>query len=109
MIDPSSPAQKVTVLVEFLSIYPTLCDLAGLKKPLNLDGESLVEVVKDKKTDTAKILAEELYDYARDPDETVNVAANSDYADALQQMKGYWEEYKKTRIVRNEKESENIN
>ena len=143
LIDPSSPAQKVTTPVEFLSIYPTLCDLAGLKKPLNLDGESLVEVVKgkkdvvnikpyavsqyprvgkmgyslrdgryrytvwlnwkDKKTDTTKILAEELYDYAKDPDETVNVAANSDYADALQQMKRYWEEYKKTRIVRNEK------
>lgn len=143
LIDPSSPAQKVTTPVEFLSIYPTLCDLVGLKKPLNLDGESLVEVVKgkkdvvnikpyavsqyprvgkmgyslrdgryrytvwlnwkDKKTDTTKILAEELYDYAKDPDETVNVAANSDYADALQQMKRYWEEYKKTRIVRNEK------
>lgn len=143
LIDPSSPAQKVTTPVEFLSIYPTLCDLAGLKKPLNLDGESLVEVVKgkkdvvnikpyavsqyprvgkmgyslrdgryrytvwlnwkDKKTDTTKILAEELYDYAKDPDETVNVAANSDYADALHQMKRYWEEYKKTRIVRNEK------
>lgn len=58
---------------------------------------------KDKKTDTTKILAEELYDYAKDPDETVNVAANSDYADALQQMKRFWEEYKKTRIVRNEK------
>ena len=41
--------------------------------------------------------------YAKDPDETVNVAANSDYADALQQMKRFWEEYKKTRIVRNEK------
>jgi len=90
---------------------------------LNLDGESLVEVVKgkkdvvnikpyavsqyprvgkmgyslrdgryrytvwlnwkDKKTDTTKILAEELYDYAKDPDETVNVAANSDYADVI--------------------------
>ena len=114
-----------------------------MTKPLNLDGESLVEVVKgkkdvvnikpyavsqyprvgkmgyslrdgryrytvwlnwkDKKTDTTKILAEELYDYAKDPDETVNVAANSDYADALHQMKRYWEEYKKTRIVRNEK------
>ena len=50
-----------------------------------------------------RYLQEELYDYAKDPDETVNVAANSDYADALQQMKRYWEEYKKTRIVRNEK------
>ena len=50
-----------------------------------------------------RYLQEELYDYAKDPDETVNVAANSDYADALHQMKRYWEEYKKTRIVRNEK------
>ena len=143
LINPSSPAQKVTAPVEFLSIYPTLCDLAGLEKPSNLDGESLVQVVKDKKnaanlkpyavsqyprvgkmgyslrdgryrytvwlnwkdkkTDTTRILAEELYDYEADPDETVNVAANADYAEALRRMKGYWEEYKNTRIVRTEK------
>ena len=56
-----------------------------------------------KKTDTTRILAEELYDYEADPDETVNVAANADYAEALRRMKGYWEEYKNTRIVRTEK------
>ena len=144
MISPQYNNRIIQATALFKSFhYLPLCDLAGLKKPLNLDGESLVEVVKgkkdvvnikpyavsqyprvgkmgyslrdgryrytvwlnwkDKKTDTTKILAEELYDYAKDPDETVNVAANSDYADALHQMKRYWEEYKKTRIVRNEK------
>ena len=140
VIDPSSPAaQKVSSPVEYLSIYPTLCDLAGLKQPSDLDGESLAAVVKDKKnaihmkpyavsqyprtgkmgyslrdgrfrytvwvawdgntSDADKVYAEELYDYEKDPHETVNVVKKSEYADALQQMKKYWEEHKKNRML----------
>lgn len=143
IVDPSAAARRVTTPVEFLSIYPTLCDLAGLKVPTGLDGENLASVIhgkkseadikpyaasqyprvgkmgyslrdgryrytvwldrKDKKTDTAKILAEELYDYEKDPNETVNVAVKSEYAGALKHMRGYWEEYKRERIFRNSK------
>ena len=45
-----------------------------------------------------KILGEELYDYEKDPNETVNVAGDPQYAKALKQMKEYWGEYKKVRI-----------
>jgi len=136
ILDPSSRAQKVATPVEFLSIYPTLCDLAGLSKPSHLEGQSLVKIIqgsrnkteikpyavsqyprvgkmgyslrdgryrytiwlewKNKKTDCSKVLAEELYDYTKDPNETVNVAKKAEYAKALKQMKAYWEEYKKT-------------
>jgi iduronate 2-sulfatase len=34
--------QQVQTLAEFVDIYPTLCDLAGLPRPSHLQGESLV-------------------------------------------------------------------
>ena len=47
----SAPGQKllprVTTPVEFLDIYPTLCDLAGLSKPAHLQGISLVPAMRD--------------------------------------------------------------
>ena len=36
---------KTETLVEFIDIYPTLCDLTGLKQPKHLDGKSLVPVL----------------------------------------------------------------
>ena len=33
---------------EFVDIYPTLCELAGIKTPENLDGESLVPLFENK-------------------------------------------------------------
>lgn len=138
VIDPSAKARKVDSPVEFLSIYPTLCELAGLQIPEGMDGESLAAVVKgskgaevkkeyaasqfprgpkmgysirteryrytvwvdwkDRNLNADKVFAEELYDYAEDPDETVNVAGDEKYAEALVQMRAYWEDYKNTRI-----------
>lgn len=53
---------------------------------------------KNKVTDPDRVVAEELYDYQLDPEETVNVASDPAYAGALQQMKQYWDEYKTERI-----------
>ncbi len=39
--------QKVTGLTEFVDIFPTLCDLAGLKTPGNLAGTSLVKMLNN--------------------------------------------------------------
>ncbi len=138
IIDPSAKGEKIMEPVEFLSIYPTICDLAGIQIPDDLDGENLAQVVrnekkakvvkpyaasqyprvgkmgyslrsgryrytvwvdwKNRKLDADKVIAEELYDYEKDPNETVNVVSEAEYAAALKQMKGYWEEYKRTRI-----------
>lgn len=42
--------KKCRSITEFVDIYPTLCDLAGLDVPENLDGTSLVKVLKNPKT-----------------------------------------------------------
>ncbi len=34
---------------EFVDIFPTLCDLTGIEKPENLDGESLLPILKNSK------------------------------------------------------------
>lgn len=137
IIDPSIKAQKVSTPVEFLDIYPTLCELVGINKPTHLDGQSLLPLIlakdagniksyaasqyprvnkmgysirderyrytiwvdwSNKKTDVSKVVAEELYDYEKDPNETVNVINNPEYTNAVKQMKTYWADYCKKRI-----------
>ncbi len=39
--------QRTDVLVEFVDIYPTLCDLAGLPLPSHLEGTSFAPVLAD--------------------------------------------------------------
>lgn len=110
----SQAGAKVTALVETVDIYPTLCELAGLPVPKDLDGASFTSVLKNPSTGRTKEaifhvfprsprglgeligravrteryrLVEwkkasappqsailELYDYEKDPDETVNLA-----------------------------------
>jgi len=41
---------STTALMESIDIYPTLCELAGVKAPSNLPGKSLVPVLKDPTT-----------------------------------------------------------
>ncbi len=40
-------ANEIYSPTEFVDVFPTLCDLAGLKIPKNLDGKSLVPLIKN--------------------------------------------------------------
>ena len=101
-------------LVEFVDIYPTLCDLTDLPLPRHLDGKSLVPVLKDPETrikdyaisrfkdgDTIRTdryrytiyrgrngqkTGHMLYDHQTDPDENVNVADDPSYAEAVKSL-----------------------
>jgi iduronate 2-sulfatase len=138
--DPSVSAAKTSALTEFVDIFPTLCELAGVPVPTYLDGKSLVPLMKNPKTTvkdyavsqyprggadaeaesqgfssgkvmgysirTARyrytvwmkdfrsnqpfnkdlLVGAELYDYEKDPNETVNVAKEKQYAKAAKEM-----------------------
>lgn len=45
--DPGIKPSVVSGPVEFLDIYPTICDLSGVSTPSDLDGISLVELMKN--------------------------------------------------------------
>ena len=120
--DPRIKQGKTISISEFVDIFPTLCELSGLKTPDGLDGISLVPIMKNPQTSVKEyaisqfphegkmgysirtnqfrltwwmqtgfrsnkpfnsdlIIARELYDYKKDPLETVNVADNKKYED----------------------------
>ena len=47
---PGLMAGETKSITEHLDIFPTICDLAKVSVPTNLDGKSLVSIMKDKKT-----------------------------------------------------------
>lgn len=138
IIDPSMKPAKIENPVEFLDIFPTVVDLAGLKLPEGLQGYSLTGLMKnpgkaqlsqayavsqfprgprmgyslrdgryrytvwlswkDRQLDMSKVLAVELYDYQKDPNETVNVAESKEYAKARAQMEVYWKDFAQKRL-----------
>lgn len=49
IIDPELKSSKVKCPVESLDIYPTICELAGMEQPDNLDGVTLVPLMKGEK------------------------------------------------------------
>ncbi len=107
--------KSTNVITEFVDIYPTICDLAGLDLPAHLEGESVVDVLKnpekDKKdwavckwkegvtyiedsyfytewSDSTKTpYARMLYNHANDPQENVNVSEKQENQELIQDLK----------------------
>lgn len=107
---------KTMAISEFIDIYPTLCDLAGLERPRQLQGMSFSAVLADParplreaaigrfgngdtiRTESHRFTAYSeksgneigrmLYDHGSDPDENVNVAGEARYAGAVKALAG---------------------
>ncbi|MFM8573426.1 MAG: sulfatase [Pirellula sp.] len=98
------PTNRCDRTVDYLSIYPTLCELTGLPTPKHLEGRSIASLLKDPKAtwDLPAVTthgrlnhsvrsenwryiryadgSEELYDEASDPLEYNNLAKDASYA-----------------------------
>ncbi|VGO18630.1 sulfatase [Pontiella sulfatireligans] len=111
---PGTSNKNTSALVEFVDLYPTICDLAGLKKPAHLDGTSFVPLLADPSMDWKKAVfgryqkgdsirtsrylytewrnkegetvASMLYDHKVDPDENNNVAGHPEYKDVVKRL-----------------------
>ena len=119
--------QKNSFPVEFVDIYPTLCDLAGIDIPADLEGTSLKPILSgskekvkdfavsqyprgphmgyslrndryrytawfkydyrgDEKPSGKNLIAEELYDYEVDPEETKNNVDETQYSEVRKEL-----------------------
>ncbi len=101
----TAPAGKLCArTVDFMDLYPTLCELAGVPVPKHVDGRSLVKLLRDPaaewkgaaitthgylnhsvRTEDWRYIryadnSEELYDHRADPYEWKNLAARPDLA-----------------------------
>lgn len=101
------PGARINALVEFVDIYPTLCELAGLELPDHLQGESMVPLLDNPQgsgksavfsrfgrgesirtnryrytafLDGSKIVSDMLYDLVTDPHENINIVDLSESA-----------------------------
>jgi arylsulfatase A-like enzyme len=107
MTPPHSVSQRT---VDFMSIYPTLCELCGLERPAHVEGLSVVPLLKDPAApwDYAALTthgfknhgvrseqwryiqyedgSEELYDEKLDPKEWRNLASDPQYAKVKEEM-----------------------
>lgn len=96
--------------VDLSSVYPTLCELAGIAVPEHVEGKSIVSLLKDPnsqwnrpaittygrgnhavRTETHRYIryedgSEELYHNAKDPFEWTNLAGNPEYSEVKRRL-----------------------
>jgi iduronate 2-sulfatase len=107
---PGVEGAKSKALVETVDIFPTLCELANLPKPHQLQGVSFISVLKKPKEDFRSHIYSRygpgdaivdknfaftkfrdgsfmLYDHRKDPHENNNVASNPEYSSVIERMK----------------------
>jgi arylsulfatase A-like enzyme len=105
---------QTEALVEFIDIYPTLCDLANINLPDHLHGSSIKHIMKNPsesgkkviysrfhngesiKTDrylysewhnaSKEIYARMLYDHVNDPDENINIAELPEMSEKVDEL-----------------------
>jgi iduronate 2-sulfatase len=59
---PGKPTgRRTATITEFVDIYPTLCDLAGIEKPHHLQGESLVDLLEKDHSTASQQTAFQVY------------------------------------------------
>ena len=103
------PGEPSHAVVETVDVFPTLVELCGLPAPEGLDGHSLRPQLADPaavsrkpalgfwrrdrtvRTDRFRYIrygsgAEQLFDFADDPDETRNLARDPEFADTIRQL-----------------------
>jgi iduronate 2-sulfatase len=105
--------ERTDNVTEFVDIYPTLCELAGLPVPEHTDGESLVPLMKNEPRqknfavskfhdgvtyiegtlfytewldENNEVRARMLFDHAIDPLELNNLAENPEYSEKVQEL-----------------------
>lgn len=108
---------KTDALVEFVDVYPSLCELAGLQKPFHLQGKSFVPLAEDPgqpwkeelycrwikgetvvtKThtytewfddQTGEATARMMYNLVEDPEETVNISERPENKKLVEELSG---------------------
>ena len=103
----SSSSQPVSLI----DIYPTLAEISEVEAPDNLDGESLVPLLRDPRLRTGRTVAtmfnannaslrtdrwryiryedgsEELYDHRRDPNEWENLSDSREHSTLIEQLR----------------------
>lgn len=58
---PGIESKRVDQYVSHLDIFPTICDIVGINKPLHLQGDSLVPVLEGKKLPARTIYFESMF------------------------------------------------
>jgi len=109
-----APGTRVSALTEFIDIYPTLTELAGIPAPDHLEGRSAVPLMRDPSApwkdyaigrirtgdtirsdryryseytgEDGEIQGRMLYDHETDPDENVNVAGDDEKGLEVQEL-----------------------
>ena len=108
---PEIKPAKTEALASYIDVYPTLCELAGIPKPAHLQGESIVNILKNPSLKggeeycryphgesvvteryvyteyynpkTEEYISRMLYDHQNDPLENVNVSEKPEYKDVV--------------------------
>jgi arylsulfatase A-like enzyme len=121
---------KNNTITEFIDIYPTICELAGLPLPEHLEGESLVErLKKPEKTEddyavskfiagvtliegnhfytefinqNDSIVAAMLYDHNNDPEENINILQKDSGRDLASRLSARLREKRGSEFLKNE-------